>query len=76
MKIYIVTHESEWDGWIGTSVHATREAAARYINERIDELNEDEETPHNHISWPERQAVVRFDVGSRIFNCEETNLLE
>ena len=76
MKVYVVTHESEWDGWIGTSVHASRDAAARYINERIDEINEDEDEKYTPVAWPEGRASVCLTVGSHLYHCQEDNLLE
>lgn len=76
MKVYVVTTESEWDGWVGTVVYASREAAVRAINARITENNDEEGTTLKPVIWPERQTSVRFEVGSYLCHCEEDTLQE
>ena len=74
MKIYVVTQESEYDGWTGTMVFASREAAAAHLNENITEFNDEEGTTMNKVIWPERQHSMRITVGPYTYHCEEDTL--
>ena len=63
-KIYVVTQESEDDGFTGLSLFATKDAAVKDVNYYITEHNDEEGSSINHVMWPERVPSFRVEVGS------------
>lgn len=76
MKVFTMTQESDEGEWTGTLAFATAEKAMAYMNEVIDEHNEDADERVNHVIWPERRGDWTYSLGFYRYHFEIHNLEE
>ena len=76
MKVYLVSQDSGDNGYCGSTVYASREAAMKAMNQTIDEINDEEEDKQNHLMWPDRMSSWTFDFYGYTWYFDELDLIE